>query len=150
MSFDLTRARPNKPTGTLSRVCGESEANEWGRVVWEGFGGAVVTPEYLALARHLAARKENKLYLLRDGSDAVSSALLHHTERSCGLYYFATPPEFRRRGHAKRLMEFLVNEAARDYKEMVLLATPEGLPLYSAFGYRALAEIPMRSDSEEL
>lgn len=134
---------------SLARVQGE--AAEWGRAVWEGFdGGPEVPAEYLALARHFAGHRENTLYLLKEENRAVSSAMLHQTANSCGLYYFATPPAFRRQGFARRLMKGLAGEAAQKYIELVLLATPEGLPFYLDFGFKPLAEITMRSNSPDL
>lgn len=135
----------------LTPVQNIAEAEEWGQVVWAGFGGeGVATAEYLSLARHLAGHPTNKLYLLHQEGVPVSCGLLHCTEESCGLYYFATPPAFRRRGNAKKLMNALTREAALWYKDMVLLATPEGLPFYKTFGFKSLAEIPIRSISREL
>lgn len=133
----------------LERVRGN--ADEWGRVVWEGFGGGPKVPEeYLALASHFAGCQQNALYLLKERKQALSCGLLHQTENSCGLYYFATPPAFRRHGYARRLMKGLAGEAAQRSGSMVLLATPEGLPFYQDFGFSALAQIIMRSNSPEL
>lgn len=151
MSLDLAAAGGGGDFGAAEPVVSAEGADEWGRTVWEGFDDGEEAPdEYLSLARHLANRPENALFLLREGGAPVSCALLHRTERSCGVYYFATPPVFRRRGYARRLMGALAAEAARDYKELVLLATPEGLPFYEAFGFKTLAKIPLRSNSSEI
>lgn len=151
MTLDLSQASACEEK-SLIQVPGKSGADDWGRVVWEGFGGSDggLTEEYLALARHLASRPENGLYLLTEDGKPVSCGLLHRTKNSCGLYYFATPPAFRRRGYARRLMKALSGKAARDYKELVLLATTEGLSFYLDFGFKALAKIPMRSNSTDL
>lgn len=151
MTLDLSRAPLGGEQSPLQTVKDEKDADEWGRVVWRGFdGGEDVAEDYLALARHLASHQRNSLYLLTEGGKPVSCGLLHQTKNSCGLYYFATPPEFRRLGYAKRLMRALAGKAAQGYSEMVLLATPEGLPFYLNFGFKALAEIPMRSNSRNL
>lgn len=151
MSLPLGSMRGNKAAGLLTAVKSSGEAEEWGRMVWRGFDGEDETPDdYLSLARHLANQPDNSLYLLKDDGGHVSCGLLHRTANSCGLYYFATPPEHRRRGHARRLMEALAIQAAREYKEMVLLATPQGLPFYTAFGFKALAEISMLANTTEL
>jgi len=151
MSIDLSGASKPGAESALLRVTGEDLADTWGRVVWDGFdSGGAVTKEYLSLARHMANLPENRLYLFCEEDTPVSSAMLHFTERSCGLYYFSTIAGFRRRGYAKRLMQALADEAAREYGELVLLATPEGLPFYRSFGFRTLAEISMRSNSRVL
>lgn len=150
MSFDLTQGERER-TNNLVCVQNTAAAEEWGRVVWEGFDGNGEAPvEYLSLARHLADHPANKLYLLREGNVSVSCSLLHCTEDTCGLYYFATPPSFRRRGNAKKLMNALTSEAAYKYKSIILLATPEGYPFYDTFGFKTLENIPMRSNSREL
>lgn len=148
MAIDLSR-HTGAGEPRMKRVT--DGADEWGRAVWEGFdGGPDVPDDYLALARHLAGCRDNALYLLEEEGRALACGLLHKTENSCGLYYFATLPEFRRRGCARRLMEGLAAEAARHGGEMVLLATPEGLPFYLDFGFRRLAEITIRSASADL
>lgn len=130
---------------------GTDAADEWGRAAWMGFdGGAEVPEDYLSLARHLAGCRENALYLLEEAGRALACGLLHKAGDACGLYYFATLPEFRRRGFARRLMEGLAGEAARGGREMVLLATPEGLPFYLDFGFKRLSEITIRSASADL
>lgn len=148
MTIDLSRrAGGREPLMKLVR----GKADEWGRAAWEGFdGGPDVPDDYLALARHLAGCRDNALYLLEEGGRALACGLLHKTENSCGLYYFATLPGFRRRGYARRLMAGLAAEAARHSREMVLLATPEGLPFYSGFGFESLAGITIRSASADL
>lgn len=148
MSIDPRREADSREP-MMKRVSGG--ADEWGRAVWEGFdGGSEVPGDYLALAGHLASCRDNALYLLEDGARALACGLLHRAENSCGLYYFATLPEARRRGYAKRLMKGLAGEAAREGREMVLLATPEGLPFYLDFGFRELALITIRSASADL
>lgn len=147
MAMGVCSANFSEPS--LERV--SDEAAEWGRAVWEGFDGdAEVSDEYLALARHFASCRENTLYLLKEETRALSCGMLHQTEDSCGLYYFATPPAFRRHGYARRLMNGLAGEAAQKYRELVLLATPEGLPFYLSFGFKMLTEITMRSNSIDL
>lgn len=151
MSLDLTGTRGGKAAGRLVTIKSSDEVEIWGRVAWQGFDGGGETPDdYLSLAHHMANQPENGLYLLKNDDEYVSCGLLHRTSNSCGLYCFATPPEHRRRGYGRQLLEALAIQAAREYKEMVLLATPQGLPLYTAFGFQALAEIPMLANTTEL
>lgn len=148
MSIDLSRkAGGGEPL--MKRV--RDGADEWGRAAWRGFdGGAEVPEDYLALARYFAGCRDNALYLLEEEGRALACGMLHKSGGACGLYYFATLPEYRRRGYARRLMEGLAGEAARNGREMVLLATPEGLPFYLDFGFRRLSEITIRSASADL
>lgn len=147
MTMELTQAWCREP----SLVSVHGETDEWAHTAWEGFGGEAEMPEeYPTLARHLAGCQENTLYVLKEGGQSLSCGLLHYTKDSCGLYYFATPPIFRRHGYALRLMTGLAGEAAVRGREMVLLATPEGLPLYLNFGFKVLTEITMRSNVTDL
>lgn len=144
---------PSREAGTREPLMKQVRdgADAWGRAAWEGFdGGAEVPGDYLALAGYFAGRGDNALYLLEEGGKALACGMLHKAENSSGLYYFATPPAFRRRGYARRLMKGLAAEAARDSREMVLLATPEGLPFYLDFGFKSLLEITIRSNSADL
>ncbi|MCE5202134.1 MAG: GNAT family N-acetyltransferase [Synergistaceae bacterium] len=125
--------------------------SDWASTVWEGFGGDISVPdEYCLFADYLNRQRDNRLFLLMTEDRPASAALLHSSASACGLYYFATLPAFRRRGLARRHMKELVQQARQFSDEFVLLATEEGLPFYIDFGFTALADVPMRSISDDL
>ena len=132
-------------------VLGESAAGEWGDAVWRGFGGDAPTPQsYVDFAKYLAGRWENKLYALRVDGAAVSCGLLHKSEHAYGVYYFATVPQMRRRGLARRMMDTLAAAAFETRGKLVLLSTEEGLPFYLGFGFTPLSDIPIYSSSDDI
>lgn len=139
-----------KADASFARL-GEQDIAAWADTVWEGFGGAPPTPAiYYPFARHLYETHSNRLSLLKVNSCPASCALLHSGALATGLYYFATVPRFRRRGVARSHMSALVGFLADLCDELVLLATEEGLPFYTDFGFASVADIPMRSLSQEL
>jgi GNAT superfamily N-acetyltransferase len=139
-----------KADASFARV-GEEDIAAWADTVWEGFGGTPPTPAlYSSFARYLCETHSNRLFLLKADSRPASCALLHSSALACGLYYFATVPRYRRRGVARSHMSALAGFSARLCDKLVLLATEEGLPFYNDFGFTSVADIPMRSLSQEL
>ena len=128
---------------------GEEESDLWASAAWFGFGGEEPMPEsYRAFARYLLYRHENRLFVLQEEGRALCCGLLHNSRMACGLYYFATLPQFRRRGLARRLMNSLASAAFESHSLFILLATEEGLPFYRDFGFETMNEIPIRSLSD--
>lgn len=152
MTLDLTNKEPGDPGSIFVRASTPDEVLEWGQTVWEGFGGeGTIDAPYMTLVRHMVESDQNDLYMLCKEGEAVCCGLLHHNENgTCGLYYFATKPIFRRKGYARQLMDGMVREAALGFSELVLLATPAGLPFYKDFGFVALADVPIRSRSTDI
>ena len=129
----------------------EESLEKWADTAWYGFGGEAKTPDaYYDFTRYLMGRCENRLFLLEEQGKSVCCGLLHNSRMACGLYYFATLPEFRRMGFARRLMNSLACAAFETHSLFVLLATEEGLPFYRSFGFEEMAEIPIRSLEREV
>lgn len=140
-----------KSQGQLTEAVDEHLSCEWAQGAWFGFGGEKPFPaSYANFAQYLSKRKDNKLFYLRQDGKAVSTALLHYSKYACGLYYFATLPEYRRKGLAKKLLKAIEPAAYSRHPHFVLLATEEGLPFYLDFGFTVITKIPIRSYSKEL
>ena len=100
---------------------------EWAEAAWTGFEGELPVPRaYAVFSRYLFRCPANSLFFLEREGHPLCSALLHSTEKSSGLYYFATIPSARRQGLAARFMDSLREYASRYSGEMVLLATEMG------------------------
>lgn len=133
-----------------TEVSSESDIREWTEATWRGFGGeGAPDATYSAFSRYMARRAGNRLYFLRGEGRAVCAGLLLKSTNTVGLYYFATPPEYRRRGYARRLLCALASEAVKEYGELVLLATEAGRPAYESFGFKTLASITMMGKGAE-
>lgn len=133
-----------------ARRISNADAQRWGVSVWLAFGGTMCDEarSYSEYAAFLASHEKNDAFALEGDARYLSTALIHKTKRTAGLYYFATLPEWRRHGFAARLMDAVTAE----YADMpfVLLATEEGLPFYLAYGFDALAKIPIYSASDDI
>ncbi|MDO5115766.1 MAG: GNAT family N-acetyltransferase [Synergistaceae bacterium] len=130
----------------------DRRASEWGEAAWYAFGGesGADAASYREFGAYLATRPENRAYALELDGRFVSTALIHESANAAGLYYFATLPEYRRKGLARRLMEGLCVELTRGGKPLVLLATEAGLPFYINFGFKVIDKAPICSLTEDI
>lgn len=89
-------------------------------------------------------------YVARDGVNIVSCALLLVVEKPCSPAFVTgktgtvlnvyTKPEYRRKGHARKVMEMLLADAEfKNLSPVELKATDAGYPLYLSLGFREAA-----------
>jgi GNAT superfamily N-acetyltransferase len=77
------------------------------------------------------------------GAPAATASLLR-AHRAAGLYHVTTLPAFRRRGLGKAITLSVMQTARQmGYDRMVLLATPDGYPLYQGLGYKTAASLDL-------
>ena len=135
------RVNPSVKVRAVTRQTSE----QWASCAWSAFeyGEGEPSGEYLALVEALCNDADMSLYVAElDGHDAGTFLVTHEPELM-GVYYFATKPEFRRKGVAVSMM----NEICRLSKgrKIVLQATPSGVPFYEAFGFEDLGKIEVYS-----
>lgn len=139
-----------EPDPFVKIVSEKSDEKRWVEAVWTGFNGELPVPEnYSNFAAYLSSKPENHLYYLEKEGVPLCSALLHSTDETCGLYYFATRPEARRQGLAARLMDTLIDLASLYSEDLVLLATEIGAKMYRNYGFKDLLKVPILSGSDE-
>lgn len=129
----------------------EDDAAKWGEAAWYAFGGedGAEAVAYIPFGVYLAEHGSNRAFALQDGGVFASTALIHETRNTFGLYYFATLPDRRRRGFAQRLMDG-VTAALAGKKPLFLLATEAGLPFYTKYGFKTLDKVPVYSQSDDI
>lgn len=73
---------------------------------------------------------------------AVSTAAVVASGGVLGLYSVATVPRYRRRGLAESMMRHVIEDARRStgIEHTVLQATPSGMSLYEAMGYKTVTK----------
>lgn len=136
---------------TITPVTSTELAQRWARLEWSAFeyGGCEPTREYEALVEAFLNDRENfEMFIAElDGSDAGAFMITKEPELT-GVYYFATVPEFRRKGVAAAMM----NEICRrsQGKKIVLQATPSGRPFYGAFGFEDVGKIEVYSTQADI
>lgn len=132
-------------------VKNESDVIKWAEAAWTGFEGDLPVPdEYLIFVKYLHSRSENDLYYLEREGVSLCSALLHFSQGTGGLYYFATRPEARRQGLAVRLMDSLRKQARCRSMTLVLLATEMGAAMYQKYGFKELLRVPIMPSSDDI
>ncbi|HEY2735340.1 MAG TPA: GNAT family N-acetyltransferase [Polyangiales bacterium] len=93
-------------------------------------------------ARWLAAPVEARL--LFDHDEPVAGGLLYFSHGIAGVYWVATAPNARGRGHAAALMRGLSNHAFDlGARAVTLQASQLGEPVYRRIGYREITRYPM-------
>ncbi|KAB5540208.1 acyl-CoA N-acyltransferase [Coniochaeta sp. 2T2.1] len=63
------------------------------------------------------------------------------------LWFLAVDPAHRRKGLARQLTQWGIDEAAKQGKGVILLATPIGLPFYKALGFIKEGEIVLGEET---
>lgn len=144
---------PLDGVGCFEDISG-AQRSDWAEALWLAFGGdgadAKGIAGYRSFGEYLAQASGNRALVLRDEGRIVTTALLHETAETMGLYYFATLPEHRKRGHAGRLLEALGGLSLKADKELCLLATEEGFKLYISHGFKMIDKIAIYSTSADI
>jgi ribosomal protein S18 acetylase RimI-like enzyme len=147
----------------------EGEPNRWntnsGATVRQ-----VTTPEDLSAFRHVISKvfhisplevdlilndgvlkiskTRNYLGLVRDTPVATATLVLEGNLP--GIWNVGTLPDYRRRGISTEIMHRLIEDsAALGFSSTMLLASPDGLPLYRKLGYRTLSTLRMYAPSRQ-
>eukprot|EP01080_Neovahlkampfia_damariscottae_P010835 gene10835-3455_t len=78
-------------------------------------------------------------YILdKSKNKVVSIGTIFFDENVCGVYNMATYTEYRGKGFAKRILEKMILDIARDekhYRYSILQSAPKAIPLYQSFGF---------------
>ena len=142
------------PEVSFATVSDEADAERWAETMWQGFGAEPGAPGNLhVLVRGMRADGTLTLVTARiEGQDAGTFLLASDpSSPAAGVYYFAVPPRYRRRGVATAMMAEILRIVRRGGKRQVLLqATPSGVPFYLAAGFGALGEIPLFSAGDDV
>lgn len=141
MSYTPKSLQPNKNLLSIH----EADVIDWAQTAWRGFGDDERTPEnYYKLVEALKNDKDKfTLYLANYEGEHAGSFLITNEENLMGVYYFATVPEFRRKGIARAMMNEICNLSRG--KTIVLQATPIGKLFYKSFGFEERFIIPIYS-----
>ena len=128
----------------------ETDSVAWAQTAWQGFGGgAFDTPmNYYKLAEAFKNDTGLQLYIADYDGEHAGTFLTTNEKNLMGVYYFATIPEFRRKGIARAMMSKICELA--DGKIIVLQATPAGLPFYKKFGFEERFIIPIYSTESDI
>jgi ribosomal protein S18 acetylase RimI-like enzyme len=127
------------------------EALLWADVCWRGFSeGEGAQPEFVEFARSAVFNDNLKLILGYIESEPVGSYMLCEN-RGIYISHFCVLPKWRNLGVGSLLMSEIMeyNNMAQN-STIVLLATSSGERLYKRFGFRNIANIPIRSFSDEI
>ena len=129
----------------------EADSHDWADIAWQGFGSEAGTTskEYYKLVEAFKNDRKNLRLFIADYENKHAGTFLITNEKDLmGVYYFATVPEFRRKGVAREMMNKICELA--EGKTIVLQATPMGLPFYKKFGFEERFIIPIYSTESDI
>lgn len=125
----------------------KTHARRWADAAWLGFDSGEPAPEsFVRFAASMINCPDIAVYSLKTddspGGEIAATGVLANVAGTAGIYYVSTRPEFRGMGLAKSLMKSLMSRAnAEGYREVSLLATPSGAPLYRKCGFADTGEV---------
>lgn len=130
----------------------DAEADRWADAMWLGFGADSAAPgKTSALVREMRTDGALRLVTARIDGQGAGTFLLALDPSAAGVYYFAVPPRFRRRGVATAMMVEILRLARREGRSRIVLqATPAGVPFYRSVGFEPLGELPLFSASTDV
>ena len=151
MSLEPTHAERDRvnPSVKMRAVTCET-FGQWANCEWSAFeyGEGEPSAEHLALVKAFSNDESMSMYIAEiDGHDAGAFLVTHEVELM-GVYYFATKPEFRRKGVAASMMNEICSLSGG--RKIVLQATPSGVPFYRAFGFEDLGAIEVYSTRADI
>ena len=93
--------------------------------------------ERFVLSFDLSAKAPQKLFIAcYDGKPVATSMLFVH-KNTAGIYYVSTLPDYRNKGCGLKITQAAMQEAKdTGFKDVILQATPMGLPVYKKTGFR--------------
>lgn len=106
-----------------------------------------------AFGSQLPTHSGLRVYVAKRSGRVVCSLRVSQVDTISGLWCMATEPQLQRQGIGKRLLSFAMsNEKTLGAEQLLLLATPDGLPLYQQVGFKTVAQSTaflISSDSNE-
>jgi len=130
MSLKLKDTFTNSTKLKLQLVHNSLEAAQWSQTFKKSFD-YFINPDIL-----LKTSKDINYYLALYENQPVGTAITFKTETCIGIHSIGIPPEMRRKGFAKEIMQLLINSACEaGEKLMTLQASDMGKGLYLKLGF---------------
>jgi GNAT superfamily N-acetyltransferase len=129
----------NIPEGMeIKEVLNLEELKTWTDVLVKSFEFPEIVESYKKYFINLGTRNLNfHHYLGIFNGKPVTSAVLFKGEGAAGIFYIGTMPDVRRKGIAKAMVYYILNEAKNEgYNLSVLQASEMGYPLYKKIGFK--------------
>ena len=93
--------------------------------------------ERFVLSFDLSAKAPQKFFVACCDDKPVASSMLFVHENTAGIYYLSTLPSYRNKGCGLKITQAAMKEAKdAGFKDVILQATPMGLPVYKKAGFR--------------
>lgn len=93
--------------------------------------------ERFVLSFDLSTKTPQKLFVAFFDEKPVATSMLFVHEKTAGIYYVSTLPAYRNKGCGLKITQAAMKEAkGAGFKDVILQATPMGLPVYKSAGFR--------------
>lgn len=129
----------NFPEGMeIKEVLNPDELKTWTDILVKSFEFPEIIQSYKKYFINAGLKSPNSHYYLGFlNGKPVATGVLFDGEGAAGLFYIGTIPTARRKGIAKTMVNYLLNEAkSRGYPISILQASEMGYPLYKKIGFK--------------
>ncbi|HVO71842.1 MAG TPA: GNAT family N-acetyltransferase [Aggregatilineaceae bacterium] len=132
---------PTRFGGEVIRASSVKHLDDVRRVMNEAFGTGTSVNQRVVRAEHLGD-PGIRHYLLYAGREPAACAMVAMCGEMAGVWNVGTRYRYRRQGFATRVMLALLDDLrACGCPVSVLMASPEGQPLYQQLGYREIGNV---------
>lgn len=129
-----------RPDTHVIRATTRDHLDDVVRVLREVFGTSSIVSRRIVRVAHLDDPTIRHYLIYEDGAVVTSALAAFHTSGMATIWNVGTRPAFRRQGYATAIMTaMLADLRAQGASVVALLASREGMDLYHALGFRALA-----------
>ncbi|GAA1759185.1 hypothetical protein GCM10009795_001930 [Nocardioides hankookensis] len=146
MTRDLTSG-PVDVVDPRVRQAGPADADVLAALIAEAF--SLTADDTALMAAGAVPGGVVRGWLLEDGGEAVCALISGHVDDGVSIWAMSTPTRFARRGYGRALLASVLAHARADGARVGMLgATPAGLPLYEATGWRTVDEWELFTNAE--
>ncbi|GAA4709347.1 GNAT family N-acetyltransferase [Nocardioides conyzicola] len=129
------------------RQAGAADAGVLAALIAEAF--ALPVDDAALMAAAAVTGGVVRAWLLEEGGEVVSAVVTGHLDDGVSLWAMSTPSRLARRGFGRTLLASVLAHARADGATLGMLgATPAGLPLYEATGWRTVEEWEVFTNAE--
>lgn len=130
MALKLNEFIHKKNEISLTRLENTPQATQWSELFKKSFGYSI-PPQILEKSCHSIS-----YYLVNYKNEEVGTVLLHPTDKILGVHALGITKEWRRKGIAEQVMEYVINDAIKKgFEHMTLQASDMGKGLYEKLGF---------------
>lgn len=129
---------PVMPHAEVCRITGETERRTWIQTASRFYG---IPLEDMGRLCPPLDQEDISFYTGTMGNTPASLGVVFYGTMTAGLYWMGTFPAYRRQGMARQLVAHMLRDIwHRQYRMVILQASPEAVPLYESCGFQTAGQ----------